>query len=153
MKPRNNYVKVSIQPLQNNIKSELLDRYWEKELRKNAQYFQHMFPALASALASMNKKPVKVSELEKDDVRSTAMGQNGEDIQLSPKAREFIPLQIECKNKKEVSVINWLEQAKTHGDYTPVVIAKQDYSDPVVVIDAQTFFKLLKDAHGSQGSN
>lgn len=92
-------------------------------------------------------------ELEKDDVRSTAMGQNGEDIQLSPKAREFIPLQIECKNKKEVSVINWLEQAKTHGDYTPVVIAKQDYSDPVVVIDAQTFFKLLKDAHGSQGSN
>ena len=73
MKPRNNYVKVSIQPLQNNIKSELLDRYWEKELRKNAQYFQHMFPALASALASMNKKPVKVSELEKDDVQGISV--------------------------------------------------------------------------------
>lgn len=89
-------------------------------------------------------------DLTSDDVRSTGMGQQGEDIQLSPKAREYIPFQIECKNKKEVAVINWLEQqASEHGDHIPIVIAKQNYSDPVVVIDAVTFFKLLKDKHGS----
>lgn len=89
-------------------------------------------------------------ELTKDDVRSTAMGQQGEDIQLSPKARELLPFQIECKNKNKVAVINWLEeQAANHGDHIPIVIAKQNYSDPVVVIDAATFFKLLKDKHGS----
>ncbi len=88
-------------------------------------------------------------ELEADDVRSTAMGQNGEDIQLSPKARQFLPFQIECKNKKEVAVINWLKQAKTHGNHTPIVVAKQNHSEPVVVIDARKFFELMREIDGS----
>ena len=83
-------------------------------------------------------------ELTKDDVRSTGMGQQGEDIQLSPKARELIPFQIECKNKREVAVINWLKQAATHGNNIPIVVAKQNHSEPVVVIDAATFFSLVK---------
>jgi len=83
-------------------------------------------------------------ELKPDDIRSTAMGQGGEDVQLSPAARERIPFQIECKNKKEVAVINWLKQAATHGNYIPIVVAKQNHSDPVVVIDAKTFFNLVK---------
>lgn len=83
-------------------------------------------------------------DLKKDDIRSTAMGQGGEDVQLSPAAREKIPFQIECKNKREVAVINWLDQAATHGNHIPIVIAKQNMSDPVVVIDALTFFKLMK---------
>lgn len=83
-------------------------------------------------------------ELKPDDIRSTAMGQGGEDVQLSPAARKHIPFQIECKNKKEVAVINWLKQAATHGDYIPIVVAKQNHSDPVVVIDAKTFFNLVK---------
>lgn len=89
------------------------------------------------------------TELEPDDVRSTAMGQNGEDIQLSPKARQFLPFQIECKNKKEVAVINWLKQAGTHGNHIPIVIAKQNHSEPVVVIDAKTFFSLMREIEGS----
>jgi hypothetical protein len=89
-------------------------------------------------------------DLTKDDVRSTAMGQQGEDVQLSPKAREYLPFQIECKNKSKVAVIGWLEeQAAAHGEHIPIVIAKQNYSEPVVIIDAVTFFKLLKDKHGS----
>lgn len=87
-------------------------------------------------------------ELQPDDVRSTAMGQGGEDVQLSPVARALLPFQIECKNKREVAVINWLKQAQTHGTHIPIVIAKQNHSDPVVVIDARTFFKLMRD-HGT----
>lgn len=90
--------------------------------------------------------------LTKDDVRSTGMGQQGEDIQLSPRARESIPFQIECKNKRAIAVINWLHQAAEHGDHIPIVVAKQNHSEPVVIIDAATFFNLVKDKHGSQGS-
>lgn len=89
-------------------------------------------------------------ELQPDDVRSTAMGQGGEDIQLSPKARELLPFQIECKNKREVAVINWLKQADNHGDYIPIVVAKQNHSEPVVVIDALTFFNLMRDYGSSR---
>jgi len=84
-------------------------------------------------------------QLKADDIRSTGMGQTGEDVQLSPAARAVIPFQIECKNKKEVAVINWLKQAATHGEHIPIVVAKQNHSDPVVVIDALTFFKLMRD--------
>jgi len=89
-------------------------------------------------------------KLEPDDVKSTAMGQQGEDIQLSPHARKSLPFQIECKNKKEVAVINWLEQqAASHGNHIPIVVAKQNHSKPVVVIDAETFFKLMRQLEGS----
>ena len=84
------------------------------------------------------------TELKPDDVRSTAMGQQGEDVQLSPAARKLLPFNIECKNKREVAVINWLKQAATHGDSIPIVVAKQNYSDPVVVIDAKTFFNWVR---------
>lgn len=72
------------------------------------------------------------------------MGASGEDILLSAAARKLLPFQIEVKNKKEVAVINWLKQAATHGTHIPIVVAKQNHSDPVVVIDALTFFKLLR---------
>ena len=36
------------------------------------------------------------NELEPDDIKSTTMGESGEDIQLSPAARKFIPYAIEC---------------------------------------------------------
>jgi hypothetical protein len=42
-------------------------------------------------------------ELEPDDVRSTAMGQSGEDIQLSPKARKLLPISAEVKRRKTLS--------------------------------------------------
>ena len=37
-------------------------------------------------------------DLEPDDVRSTTMGDTGEDIQLSPAARKKIPIKIRIKN-------------------------------------------------------
>ena len=39
-------------------------------------------------------------DLEPDDIKSTVMGDSGEDIQLSPAARRIIPLTIEVKRRK-----------------------------------------------------
>jgi hypothetical protein len=71
------------------------------------------------------------------------MGAGGEDVQLSPAARKLIPYQIECKAKNRAQVFTWYEQAKTHGKHEPIVVVKQDRKKPLVIVDAEHFFKLL----------
>jgi hypothetical protein len=78
------------------------------------------------------------------------MGAGGEDIQLSPFARKLIPYQIECKAKARAQVFTWYEQAQSHGKYEPLVVVKQDRKRPLVVVDAEHFFKLIR---GSIGGN
>lgn len=82
--------------------------------------------------------------LEEDDVRSTSMGNTGEDVQLSPAARKIFPVQIECKNKAKYSVYKDYKQACEHGSHTPVLVIKQDNDKPLVVVDAQWFFNYMK---------
>jgi hypothetical protein len=83
-------------------------------------------------------------ELEADDCRSTAMGQTGADILLSPAARKLVPYQIEVKNKARSQIHTYYEQAKTHGDHQPLVFVKQDRKEMLAILDAEHFFKLLR---------
>lgn len=81
--------------------------------------------------------------LTQDDVRSTGMGQSGEDVQLSPAARKLLPFCIECKNRDQIAVYGMLQQAidnAKHGEI-PLLVIKQNHSDPLVVVDAGWFFK------------
>lgn len=81
--------------------------------------------------------------LEPDDVKSCAMGSNGEDIQLSPAARKLFPYQVEAKARAKIAIYDWLDQAKTHGKHEPMLIIKADRRKPLVVIDADHFFALV----------
>lgn len=74
---------------------------------------------------------------------STSMGASGEDVKLSPHARDLIPFQFECKNLAKAAVYQHYEQAKTHGTHEPVVVLKQNQSKPLVIIDAQAFFDII----------
>jgi hypothetical protein len=86
-------------------------------------------------------------ELKENDVLSRSMGANGEDVILSPAARLLAPIKIECKNKREIAVCGWYEQAGGHdGEYEPVLVIKENYEEPLVVVDAVYFFKLLRRA-------
>lgn len=82
--------------------------------------------------------------LEPDDIRSTAMGQQGEDIQLSPAARKVFPYQIECKAKGKSAMHTWYDQAKTHGSYQPLLIVKQDRKEILVAVTLEHFLELIK---------
>ena len=53
-------------------------------------------------------------DLEDDDVYSTPMGAPGEDVRLSPKARDRIPLSIECKCVEKINVWACLQQAEAN---------------------------------------
>lgn len=84
--------------------------------------------------------------LEEDDLRSTSMGAGGEDVQMSPKAKKLIGLSIECKNQKAIAVYNWIDQAVSNaGAAEPVVVAKANKRKPIVIVDAEFFFKVLSE--------
>ena len=77
-------------------------------------------------------------------MQSRSMGAGGEDIMLSPKARGVFPYSVECKNQESINVWKSYEQAENNsGNYEPVLVMKQNRRDPLVVIDAKHFVKLL----------
>lgn len=83
------------------------------------------------------------SDLEPDDIRSTSMGNGGEDVQLSPAAREVYPFKIECKSKRDLAVHTMYEQACAHeGNHIPVLVCKKDRKNPLAVMDAEWFFQM-----------
>lgn len=41
--------------------------------------------------------------LEPDDVKSTSMGAQGEDVQLSPAARKLMPIAVETKARNSIA--------------------------------------------------
>jgi hypothetical protein len=92
-------------------------------------------------------------QLEPDDVRSTSMGVIGEDLQLSPAARKFVPYQIECKNKARSQIHTYYDQAKSHGNHEPLVIVKQDRKEVLAIVRAEHFFELVKKVYGTTTSN
>ena len=84
------------------------------------------------------------SILTDKDVKSIRMGRKGEDIQLSQKARKLIPYSIECKNQEKMKYL-WdaYEQAINNSDKVePIVVLKINHKKPLVLIDAEHFFKL-----------
>ena len=66
----------------------------------------------------------KAFALDAADVRSASMGAGGEDVLLSPAARQVFPFSIECKNAERLNIWAALAQASSNapGSATPVVV-------------------------------
>lgn len=78
------------------------------------------------------------------DVRSTSMGAGGMDVKLSAKARKVFPFSVECKNTERLNVWKAYEQATFNSrGLTPLAVIKKNHTQPLVVVDAKTFFKIL----------
>ena len=79
------------------------------------------------------------------DVRVAIMGERGLDIKLSPFAKKVLPYDFECKNQeRNKTVYNFYKQAKKNGVLEPVLVVKQNKEKPLIVLDAEHFFKLIK---------
>lgn len=84
-------------------------------------------------------------ELQSDDVLSRGMGGQGEDLMLSPRARQLLPISIECKSNAKHAIYKHYKQATDNAkNYEPVLIVKQNHSDPLVVIDLDYFLGLMR---------
>lgn len=84
-------------------------------------------------------------QLKADDIRSTSMGSGGEDIQLSPAAREVIPFSIECKNVEAINIWRAIDQAGGRA-HPPLVVFRRNKTRPHVTLPLDDFLSLLQDA-------
>ena len=84
------------------------------------------------------------------DVKSTSMGAQGEDVQLSEAGLKSFGYNIECKNLAKIAVYKFYEQATTHGDAEPLVVIKQNRSKPLAIVDLEHFIDLVRKANERQ---
>ena len=81
-------------------------------------------------------------------VESRQMGETGPDVRLDAEARKRFPFTVECKNTENWSLPAAIKQAQANmypGTDWLVVLMK-NRTKPVVVLDADRFFELLKEA-------
>jgi acetylglutamate synthase len=84
-------------------------------------------------------------QLEADDIRSTSMGCNGEDCQLSPAARKLIPCSIECKNVERLNIWSTIDQAVSNaGNHHPMIVMKRNNIKPWAAVPWTFLLELLK---------
>lgn len=84
-------------------------------------------------------------QLRPDDVVSRSMGAGGEDIMLSPLARDILGVSFECKNVEKINVWDAYAQAEYNAkEYYPVLVIKKNHKEPLAVIDLDYFLDLIK---------
>lgn len=90
-------------------------------------------------------------DLKPGDIEITSSGATGEDLKLSPAARQKYPLIIECKNTEAINIWAAFEQAKGHlvdkdldsGFHVPIVFYRRNRSDLMCTLLAEDFLKLI----------
>lgn len=79
--------------------------------------------------------------LHTDDVTSRSMGAGGEDILLSPVAREAFPFSIEAKNQQALNIWSAMAQAEANkGSNIPLLVFKRNGTDVYAVLP---FYQLV----------
>lgn len=87
-----------------------------------------------------------VHGVKEEDVRSTSMGAQGSDIQLSSRAFEVFPYAVECKAQEGYKKLyDAYVQAKA-GTGEPVVIIRSNKNSALAVIDFHHFISLVENA-------
>jgi hypothetical protein len=77
--------------------------------------------------------------LEPDDIRSTAMGVTGADLQMSPLARRMYPFDVEVKNVEKLNIWDAINQARNHGTQRPMVCFSRNNEEMFVAIRLEDF--------------
>lgn len=91
--------------------------------------------------------PCRYGNDDDADIKSRPMGQNGTDVILNEHARSYFPFSVECKSAESWNVMAAIDQVKKNmypGTDWLVVLKKKDLNKPIVVIDAELFFKIYE---------
>lgn len=81
--------------------------------------------------------------LSERDVKSTPMGTQGEDIQLSEAAFKLFPFYVEAKSREKIAIYKFYEQSKT--DHDVLLVIKENRKKPLAVVDAELFIRIIKE--------
>lgn len=92
-----------------------------------------------------------VFELPAEDVKGATMGESGMDIQLSARARSFMPYAIECKSHNRMAIFRIWEQCVANAKeecLVPMAVVKENHKKPLAVIELDHLMKLLEKVNG-----
>ena len=86
-------------------------------------------------------------DIDPGDILSTAMGQSGCDLYLSPAARERFPFGVECKAQERIALPEWCQQCTRNAaaeGLAPLLILKQSRREPLAVLRWEDLLVLLQ---------
>lgn len=85
--------------------------------------------------------------IDPGDVMSTAMGQAGCDLYLSPAGRERFPFGVECKAQEAIALPMWWRQCAANAEaegLAPLLVLKQSRREPLAVLRWTDLLALLR---------
>ena len=83
--------------------------------------------------------------LKKSDVQVAGIGVNGADIRLSKNGTRLCPFQFETKSQNRMKTIyKWKKQSEKNTNLDGVLVMRSNGKKPLVVIDMDLFFDLIK---------
>ena len=96
---------------------------------------------------SVKEKLLQIATtLSPDDILITPSSVTGEDLKLSPKARQAFPFVIECKNQEKLNIWSALDQAANHAkglSYIPVLVFSRNRSKVYIALEFDQFLNLI----------
>ena len=85
--------------------------------------------------------------IDPGDILSTAMGQSGCDLYLSPAARERFPFGVEAKRCETISLPAWWKQCESNASKVgliPLLVFKRNREEPLAVLRWSDLLALLQ---------
>ena len=89
-------------------------------------------------------------DIHEGDILSTAMGQAGCDLYLSPVARARFPYGVECKHQEVIALPAWWRQCTANAEkegLTPLLLIKRNREEPLAVLRWSDLLALLQQDH------
>ena len=89
-------------------------------------------------------------DINPDDILSTAMGQGGCDLYLSPAARARFPFGVEAKRCESLAIPQWWKQCEANASkvgLVPLLVFKRNREEPLAVLRWSDLLMLLRQDH------
>jgi len=115
-------------------------------MAKSMRYCKNKGKRLQNEIAQEISKLLNIPVEKDGDIESRPASQSGVDVILRGDAKKKFPYDIECKNAESWSVHKWIVQARKNKkkDSDWLLFCRRNYMDPIVIMDAETFFNLYK---------
>jgi hypothetical protein len=99
---------------------------------------------------SLREDLITQLEIDPGDILSTAMGQSGCDLYLSPAAREQFPFGVEAKHQERISLPSWWRQCAANAEaeeLSPLLVFRRNRKEPLAVLRWSDLLALLREIH------
>ncbi len=99
---------------------------------------------------------IRELDITPDDILSTAMGQAGCDLYLSPAARSVFPFGVEAKRAEALSIPAWWKQCENNASKVgliPLLVFKRNREEPLAVLRWSDLIRLIREIRERYGFN